>query len=251
MLCQGCQFARHTIRWMIFTLYLIKLSLTFVLDSIVTLNPLPGLSTPTPLTKSKQALSIATFTGVVHTDADDKGTLSPDDAVKAKDVPSVVTHLAIGCKRKIVIYTWKDGEPQEPQVRRVDPTKRPGLIMYSRLQETTLSHSPRAMSFLSEDVICFGYAVSDYALYYLKTSTMVEIATPIPAVTSGAAISSMGMGALSNLGGYMGLGARARPWVVTVHEGEALISRDSEILIYVRGAISDWRRQRTVCWPGR
>ena len=74
------------------------------------------------------------------------------------------------------------------------------------------------MSFLSEDVICFGYAVSDYALYNLKTSTMVEITVPIPSVTSGATISNMGIGALTNLGGYMGLGAKARPWVVSMHE---------------------------------
>ena len=204
----------------------------------MTLYPLPGFSPPTPLTKSKQALSIATFTGVVHNNTADKGALSPDDTVKAKDVPSVVTHLAIGCKRKIVIYSWKDGEPQEPQVRRGDSVVYSELSTHSHIQETTLSHSPRAMSFLNEDVICFGYAVSDYALYYLKTSTMVEIATPIPAVTSGTAISSMGMGALSNLGGYMGLGARARPWVVTVHEGEALIARDSTSLVFKAGCNS-------------
>ncbi|KZT73130.1 hypothetical protein DAEQUDRAFT_722252 [Daedalea quercina L-15889] len=195
-------------------------SLAVLSDSTVTLYPLPSFSPPTPLTKSKQALSIATYTGVVHNAPDGTAKLSPD-------APSVMTHLAIGCKRKIVIYSWKDGEPQEQQ-------------------ETTLSHSPRTMSFLSEDVICFGYAVSDYALYYLKTSTMVEIAVPIPSVTSGNSI-SMGMGALTNLGGYMGLGARARPWVISMHEGEALIARDNNGLFV--GPDAKMTRDAQIDWP--
>ncbi|TFY59088.1 hypothetical protein EVJ58_g6005 [Rhodofomes roseus] len=201
-------------------------SLAVLSDSTVTLYPLPSFSPATPLTKSKQALSIATFTGVVHNA--DKLQLSPGEFDKGQDVPSVVTHLAIGCKRKMVIYSWKDGEPQEPQ-------------------ETTLSHSPRAMSFLGEDVICFGYAISDYALYYLKTATMVEIAAPIPSVTSGTSISNMGMGALTNLGGYMGLGARARPWIVSIHESEALIARDNIGLFL--GSDAKVTRDTHVDWP--
>jgi hypothetical protein len=30
--------------------------------------------------------------------------------------PSVITRLVIGCKRRVVVYTWVDGEPQEPKV---------------------------------------------------------------------------------------------------------------------------------------
>ncbi|KAH9928648.1 vacuolar sorting protein 39 domain 1-domain-containing protein [Fomitopsis serialis] len=184
--------------------------------------------TATSLAKSKQALSMATYTGVVHSVPDNNLTLSPEEFGKGKDVPSVLTHLAIGCKRKIVIYSWKDGEPQDPQ-------------------ETTLSHSPRTMSFLGENMICFGYALSDYALYYLKTATMIEIATPIPSVTSGTSISNMGMGALTNLGGYMGIGAKARPWVVSIHEGEALIARDNNGLFV--GPDGKMTRDTHIDWP--
>ena len=34
-----------------------------------------------------------------------------------KGIPALVTRLAVGCRRKIVLYSWKDGEPQEVQVR--------------------------------------------------------------------------------------------------------------------------------------
>jgi hypothetical protein len=29
---------------------------------------------------------------------------------------SMITRLVIGCKRRAVVYTWVDGEPQEPKV---------------------------------------------------------------------------------------------------------------------------------------
>ena len=31
-------------------------------------------------------------------------------------IRSVVTHLLVGCQKKIVLYTWKDGEAQETKV---------------------------------------------------------------------------------------------------------------------------------------
>lgn len=130
MLCQGRQFARSPVRYrIIYVLRLHEPLLTVSPDSMVTLYPLPGFSPPTPLTKSKQALSIATFTGVVRIDSDGKAIGAPNDA---KDVPSVVTHLAIGCKRKIVIYSWKDGEPQEPQVHTMHSAMPAGLNKSSR-----------------------------------------------------------------------------------------------------------------------
>lgn len=38
-------------------------------------------------------------------------------SVDTHGVPTVVSQLAVGCKRKVVIYTWKDGEAQDPKVR--------------------------------------------------------------------------------------------------------------------------------------
>lgn len=57
---------------------------------------------------------------------------------------------------------------------------------------------------------------------------MTEIAMPISPATSGTAISTMGMGALTGLGGYMGLGAKQKPCLVQISDSEVLISKDSE-----------------------
>lgn len=38
--------------------------------------------------------------------------------VTTDDIKSVVTHLLVGCQKKAVLYTWKDGEAQEAKVHR-------------------------------------------------------------------------------------------------------------------------------------
>ncbi|KAG5732929.1 hypothetical protein E4T56_gene15228 [Termitomyces sp. T112] len=40
-----------------------------------------------------------------------------DDFAKPKPVPMLVTQLLVGCRRKVVIYTWRDGEAQETKAR--------------------------------------------------------------------------------------------------------------------------------------
>ena len=77
-------------------------------DSTVTLYPLPTFSPPTPLPKAKPAMSFAINT-TVEREEDDKGS-------KASGVPVVVTRLVVGCRRKVAVYSWKDGEPQEARV---------------------------------------------------------------------------------------------------------------------------------------
>ena len=67
--------------------------------------------------KTKGALCFALHTSVEYLDADPTGPSTPGTPGKGKGVPAVVTRLAVGCRRKIVIYAWKDGEPQEAQVR--------------------------------------------------------------------------------------------------------------------------------------
>ena len=56
-------------------------------------------------------------TEVEYLDGDAVVHTSPAISGKGKGVPAVVTKLAVGCRRKIVLYSWKDVEPQEPQVR--------------------------------------------------------------------------------------------------------------------------------------
>lgn len=107
------------------------------------------------------------------------------------------------------------------------------LLDRTRHQEVTnLAHSPRAITFVNGETLAWGHTPTDYCVTSLKTSTTVDISTPIPTTTSGTAMSAMGIGAFSGLGGYMtlGLGAKAKPNVINVSESEALITKDSEWL---------------------
>ncbi|GBE87785.1 Vacuolar morphogenesis protein [Sparassis crispa] len=206
-------------------------SLAVLTDSLVTLYPLPAFAPPTPLTKTKGALSFATYTGIVYGNLDGKSQPSSDgDFGKAKEVPSVVTYLAVGCRRKIVLYSWKDGEPQD-------------------VQEATLPHSPRSMTFLNNNVICFGYMPTDFAVFSIKTFSTIEFTAPLSPTTSGVGISTKGMGALSGLGGYMtlGLGAKARPCLINISDNEALVAKDNNgIFLGLEGKVT---RSTNIDWP--
>jgi hypothetical protein len=71
----------------------------------------------TPLTKAKFALSFATYSCTKRNGED---RLSRGGVEKPKKpmqpVPTLVTLLLVGCLRKVVLYSWKDGEPQEVKV---------------------------------------------------------------------------------------------------------------------------------------
>ena len=86
----------------------------------MTLYPLPSFSPPTPLPKAQGAFSFAIHTVVEHVgdppQSPSLGSETPAVTTKNKGVPVVVTYLAIGCRRKIVVYSWRDGEPQEVKV---------------------------------------------------------------------------------------------------------------------------------------
>lgn len=97
-------------------------------DMTVTLFPLPGFAPSTPLVKAKAAFSFSVHTCVqhpVHSPDSEKDSASDpmpictsDNAKAMQQIPSIVTQLLIGCRRKVVIYSWKDGEAQEVKVRR-------------------------------------------------------------------------------------------------------------------------------------
>ena len=91
--------------------------LTASADRQVTLFPLPDLSPPTALAKAKDAFCFAIHTVVRHVLSDGKA-LQPSDSEFGRSgaVPTVITYLVVGCRRKVVIYSWRDGEPQEVKV---------------------------------------------------------------------------------------------------------------------------------------
>ncbi|KJA16870.1 hypothetical protein HYPSUDRAFT_46906 [Hypholoma sublateritium FD-334 SS-4] len=180
-------------------------SLVALSEATVTLFPLPSFSPPTPLLKAKAAFSFAVYTYVKVPNESPK----PSDEAEFKrsqPIPQLITRLLVGCRRKAVLYTWKDGEPQE-------------------VKEAPLPHSARSITFLDHETACFAYSPTEYAMFSMRTMTATEIVTPLPITGSGTA-----MNALTGLTGYMtlGLGTKAKPAVVKISDEEVLIAKDGQ-----------------------
>lgn len=86
------------------------------------------------------------------------------------------------------------------------------------------------MSFIDSESICLGYSPTDYVVYSLKTRTTIDVTTSNHGPTSSTSIGGMSKGALSGLGGYIGLGAKAKPWCLRVSDSEGFIAKESESL---------------------
>ncbi|KAF5379787.1 hypothetical protein D9615_005708 [Tricholomella constricta] len=203
-------------------------SLVVLSEAGVTLFPLPTLSPPTPLVKAKAAFSFAVHSEIQHVELDIKPDYSSgSEFVKPKPIPTLVTQLLVGCRRKVVIYSWRDGEAQE-------------------VKEATLPHSARIISFLDHDTACFAYSPTDYAMFSISTMTAVDISTPLPVTTSAGASA---MGAFTGLTGYMtlGLGAKPKPASVRISKTEALIAKDSEGIVI--GTDAKVSRSAKIEWP--
>ena len=83
---------------------------------VVQLN-LP-ICTPTPLPKAKTAFSFAVHTSVQHLYPDGK-TIRQGYEFSSPTIPfpTIITYLVVGFQRKLVVYSWNDGEAQEIKVR--------------------------------------------------------------------------------------------------------------------------------------
>lgn len=79
------------------------------------------------------------------------------------------------------------------------------------------------MSFMDDETIAFAYSLTEHAIFSLKTMTPVDVTLPTTTTATG-------MGAFSGLTGYMtlGLGAKAKPSLLTIKESEVLIVKDSK-----------------------
>lgn len=189
-------------------------SLVLLSETLVTLYPLPSFSPPTPLTKTKGALSFATYSSVIDTRSSGDGTTA---------IPTMVTQLIVGCRRRVVVYCWKDGEVQE-------------------IKEAALPHSPRLIAFLDRDNVCFAYSPTEYAVFSISKLAAVDVTLPIAPATS--------MGALSGLGNYMMLsrGAKSKPNIVRISETETLVVRDNQGFIV--GVDGKQTRPDIIDWPG-
>ncbi|KAF5327421.1 hypothetical protein D9619_004692 [Psilocybe cf. subviscida] len=196
-------------------------SLVVLSETTVSLFPLPTLSPPTPLLKANAAFSFAIHTSSVQ-QAGAQGEFSRQDPKT-----SLITYLLVGCRRRAVLYSWKDGEPQE-------------------VKEAPLPHSARAIVFINKDTACFAYSPTEFAMFSIPTMTAADIVIPLP--TTG---SSTTMNAISGLTGYMtlGLGAKAKPAVAQTAESELLLAKDGQGFFV--GADGKVCRSEAIDWPAQ
>lgn len=84
---------------------------------------------------------------------------------------------------------------------------------------------------MNDDLACFAYSATEYAVFSLSKKTVIEVTMPLPLSAP-----SSTMGALTGFSGYMtlGLGAKSKPGIVKLNEAESLIIKDSALLCYVR-----------------
>ncbi|CAE6446777.1 unnamed protein product [Rhizoctonia solani] len=203
-------------------------SLVVLFDSVVTLFPLATLAPPTVLTQTRNASVFALDTSIQYELAD--GSYATVAQSGSKGIATVVTVLAVGCKRKVVVFRWHDGEAQ--------PVK-----------ELALDHTPRAIAFSTPHTIVMAYPPPDNAVLSLTTMALTEFVTPATTTVSnnpGMGM-SMGMGAFSGLGGYMGLGTKAKFAAVKIEEGEVLIPKESTGLFF--GVDGQTTRPVGIDWP--
>ncbi|KIY43844.1 hypothetical protein FISHEDRAFT_67630 [Fistulina hepatica ATCC 64428] len=193
-------------------------SLVVLSDTSVTLYPLPSFSPPTPLVKTKAAFSFQTHSCIERNPAPSS---SDDGFAKTAAIPTLRTQLVVGCRRRIVVYSWKDGEP--------DPVK-----------ETTLPHSARTITFLDADRVCLGYTPTDFTIFDIPAMTVLDATFPVVSSTSTT---------FSGFSGYMtlGLGTKSKPLATRISDEEVLVSKDHEGILI--SATAKPTRSSSITWP--
>lgn len=220
--------------------------ISYSLDSTVTLYPLPTLEPATPLAQAKAAFSFTIHSYVEHTSDHPPATFSESEGSDTKDIPSLVTKLIVGCRRKVVIYTWKDGDSLDVKVNKVCTPN----AKLTKFQEAPLPHSPRVITFIDNSTMCFAYTATEYAVFSETNMTVMDVQIPAPVATTSTS------GTFGNLGGYMtlGLGAKAKPCLIRVNDSETLLVKDSKPSnFYINGKISNLSPHRhwALCWIRR
>lgn len=123
-------------------------------------------------------------------------------------VPSIVSRMAVAVKRKILLWTWRDMEPEG------DPA------------ELTLVSGIKTLSWISGTRLVAGLG-SNFVLVDIETSSVTELAGP-------GSIGGMGgqeSGRLAGVGAasmsYIGIGGTApRPLCTRLSEGQVLLAKD-------------------------
>ncbi|OCF75081.1 hypothetical protein I204_03930 [Kwoniella mangroviensis CBS 8886] len=212
-------------------------------DTVVTLYSLPDLPKKGSIVLN-QARSAHCFANTVYTTS--KGKKADSDAKNA-----VRELLVVGCRKKVVVYgVGKEGLKEG--------------------WELNLPHSPRNIIFPSPpsstlpETIHLLFTPQTSVLLHINPSSSAnrlnvsDIATAPPPPSTSSSLTTeeggttgitMGMGALTGLGGYVGLGAKSSAPVGTrTVGGEVLLARDD--LGAFLSSEGNYTRTESLQWPG-
>ncbi|KZT39975.1 hypothetical protein SISSUDRAFT_1113449 [Sistotremastrum suecicum HHB10207 ss-3] len=200
-------------------------SLVVLSEGSVSLYPIPSLTPTTTLPQTRGALSFAVY--ATRLSATEPGS-EPVGKQDGDDAETGSTYLAVGCRKKVVIYSWKGDEPRE-------------------VKELALPHSPRAVAFYDHKTVMMAYTATEHAVLSIAHMSVSDI---VPQVSTSTTVAGIGKGALGNLTGYMtlGLGAKAKPIAVTVSQNEVSIVKENQNLFY--NSEGKPSRETSIVWPG-
>ncbi|KAG0636115.1 vacuolar sorting protein 39 domain 1-domain-containing protein [Tuber brumale] len=181
-------------------------------DNYVHIHDLNEFTLTETLTKTKGA---STFAVTSNIERDEK-----------TQIPSIVSRLAIGVKKRLLLYSWHDEEFLEGK-------------------EVVLSGAVRSLTWASGRKVVVGLA-GGFVVVDVRTGVMKEI---VPPETKGGGASGPASSEVAGWGAYMGMGGwGSRPLSTHLGGDDLLLVKDSTTLfIDSEGAIIPNRRP--VPWP--
>ncbi|CAG8564725.1 9381_t:CDS:10, partial [Ambispora gerdemannii] len=147
---------------------------------------------------------------------DTKIEISQDEG--SKGIPMIVTRLAVGVRRKLIIFIWRDSE-------------------FTDTKEFAIADKIRTMAWVSSKKLCLGLA-NEYALIDITSGTVTDLFAPSSTPSSGT----------SSYIPYM-IGPRVnKPLVTKLPNDEILLAKDN-MSIFV-GLDGNPTRRAGIDWSG-
>lgn len=184
-------------------------ALVVLSDSTISLYDATSLALLTTLFQTRGAQTFA-----IHTSIPAPSALLDDDDAPS---PSMRTHLVVGIKKRLLLFSWADGA--------LMPSPDP----------LVLPHTPRSIAFVSSDRVVVAYSSNEQVLAGLGPLRLIgsDLLQGREPPEKPQSVVSGGLGGLTaglgGMGGYMGLGSlsKGKANVIRVGEDEVLVARDS------------------------
>ncbi|CAG8513454.1 4628_t:CDS:10 [Ambispora leptoticha] len=145
---------------------------------------------------------------------DTKIEISEDEG--SKGIPMIVTRLAVGVRRKLIIFTWKDSD-------------------FTDTKEFPIADRIRAMAWVSPQKLCLGLS-NEYALIDITSGNTIDLFSP-------SSVTSSGTSYISFIGTKVN-----KPLVTKLPHEEILLAKDN-VSIFV-GLDGNPTRKVGIDWSG-